>query len=180
MSYTSIQTFLGDVLGLPLSTDQIAKIMQKASAAFAPSHAELKAALPQQTTMNIDETGHPENGKKRWAWGFHAPCPQAFTWFHIDPSWSTEVLHEFPGEIFSGVIDCDHCSVYRKFLAETDAMMQFCWANVIRDVKFLTTDPTDFFVYDEVLDPEPEMEYECPHCGTCFGEGCVGWNCCRL
>jgi transcription elongation factor Elf1 len=39
-------------------------------------------------------------------------------------------------------------------------------------------DPTDFFVYDEFLDPEPEMEYEyeCPHCGTRFGEECVGWN----
>ena len=139
MSYTSIQTFLGDVFGLPLSTGQIAKIIQKGSAALGPSHEELEAALPWQAVMNIDETGHPENGKKLWAWGFHVPGPQGFTWFHIDPSRSTEVLYEFLGETFSGIIGCDYYSVYRKFLKETNAVMQFCWAHLIRDVKFLTT-----------------------------------------
>jgi hypothetical protein len=92
MSYTSIRTFLGDVLGLELSTGQIAKIIQKASAALGPSHAELEAALPWQSVMNIDETGHPENGKKLWTWGFHVPGSRGFTWFHIDPSRSAEVL----------------------------------------------------------------------------------------
>jgi transposase len=139
MSYTSIRTFLDDVLGLPLSTGQIAKIIQKASAALGPSHAELEAALPWQSVMNIDETGHPENGKKLWTWGFHVPGSRGFTWFHIDPSRSTEVLYEFLGETFSGVIGCDYYSVYRKFLNETDAVMQFCWAHLIRDVKFLIT-----------------------------------------
>jgi len=139
MSYTSIQTFLDDVFGLPLSTGQIAKIIQKASVALGPSHAELEATLPGQSMINIDETGHPENGKKLWTWGFHVPGSRGFTWFHIDPSRSTEVLYEFLGETFSGVIGCDYYSVYRKFLNETDAVMQFCWAHLIRDVKFLTT-----------------------------------------
>jgi transposase len=139
MSYTSIQTFLGDVLSLPLSTGQIAKIVQKATVALGPSHAELEAALPGQSMINIDETGHPENGKKLWTWGFHVPGSRGFTWFHIDPSRSTEVLYEFLGETFSGVIGCDYYSVYRKFLNETDAVVQFCWAHLIRDVKFLTT-----------------------------------------
>ena len=139
MSYTSIQTFLDDVFGLPLSTGQIAKIIQKASVALGPSHAELEAALPWQTVMNIDETGHPENGKDLWTWGFHVPGPGGFTWFHIDPSRSTQVLYEFLGEAFSGIIGCDYYSVYRKFLNETNAVMQFCWAHLIRDVKFLTT-----------------------------------------
>ncbi len=89
--------------------------------------------------LNIDETGHPENGKKLWTWGFHVPGPEGFTWFHIDPSRSSDVLYEFLGETFSGVIGCDYYSVYRKFLAETDAVIQFCWAHLIRDVKFLTT-----------------------------------------
>jgi transposase len=139
MSYTSIQTFLGDVLGLSLSTGQIAKIVHKASAALGTSHAELEAALPGQAAMNIDETGHPENGKRLWTWGFHVPGPRGFTWFHVDPSRSCAVLYEFLGETFSGVIGCDYYSVYRKFLAETDAVMQFCWAHLVRDVKFLAT-----------------------------------------
>ena len=70
----------------PPSTGQIAKIIQKASAALGPSHAELEGALPWQSVMNIDETGHPEKGKKLWTWGFHVPGSRGFTWFHIDPS----------------------------------------------------------------------------------------------
>lgn len=139
MSYTSIQTFWGDVFGLPISTGQIAKIVQKASAALESCYAELQASLPDQSVLNIDETGHPENGKRMWSWGFHTPGPQGFTWFHIDPSRSTDVLYEFLGETFSGIVGCDYYSVYRKFLHETDATMQFCWAHLIRDVKFLTT-----------------------------------------
>jgi hypothetical protein len=50
-----------------------------------------------------------------------------------------EVLYEFLGETFSGIIGCGYCSVYRKFIDETDAVMQFCWAHLIRDVKFPTT-----------------------------------------
>jgi transposase len=139
MSYTSIQTFLGDVVGLPLSTGQIAKVVQKASAALGPCHAELQANLPRQSVLDIDETGHPENGQRMWSWGFHAPGPQGFTWFHIDPTRSTDVLYQFLGEAFCGIVGCDYYSVYRKFLDETDAVMQFCWAHLIRDVKFLTT-----------------------------------------
>lgn len=141
MSYTSIQMFLGDVLGLKLSTGQLAKIIQKFSVSLAPSHAEVQAVLPEQAVMNIDETGHPENGKDLWTWGFHVPGPQGFTFFHIDPSRSTKVLYEFLGETFSGIIGCDYYSVYRKFLRETDAKMQFCWAHLVRDVKFLITLP---------------------------------------
>ena len=139
MSYTSIQTFLEDVFSLPLSTGQIAKTIQKVSAALSPSHLELQGSLPQQPVMNIDETGHPENGQRMWTWGFHVPGTRGFTWFHVDPSRSTEVLYEFLGETFSGIIGCDYYGVYRKFLDETDAVMQFCWAHLIRDVKFLTT-----------------------------------------
>ena len=139
MSYTSIQTFLEDVFSLPLSTGQIAKIIQKVSAALSPSHLELQGALPQQPVMNIDETGHPENGQRMWTWGFHVPGAAGL---HLVPRRS---LAEYgsplrvPGRDFSGIIGCDYYGVYRKFLDETDAVMQFCWAHLIRDVKFLTT-----------------------------------------
>jgi len=87
----------------------------------------------------VDETGHPDCGKNLWTWGFHAPGIDGFTWFHIDPSRSSEVLKEFLGETFQGVVGCDYLSAYRKFLRETNAVLQFCWAHLIRDVKFLTT-----------------------------------------
>jgi len=139
MPYRVIQTFLDHVIGLSVSTGQLVKVVQKASEALAPCHAELEACLPDQPILNIDETGHPENGQKMWAWGFHVPGKRGFTWYHIDPSRGSKVLYEFLKETFSGIIGCDYASIYRKFLAETNAIMQFCWAHLIRDVKYLAT-----------------------------------------
>jgi transposase len=141
MPYRVIETFLADVIHLPLSTGQLAKVVRKASAALAPSYAQLVAALPEQAMLNIDETGHPDSGQRLWTWGFHAPQPQGFTLFHIDPSRSSEVLKEFLGETFRGVVGCDYLSAYRKFLHDIGAAMQFCWAHLIRDVKYLVTLP---------------------------------------
>lgn len=141
MSYRVIQTFLSDVVQLNLSTGQLVKIVQKASEALDPFYAQLQTALPTCTMVNIDETGHPENGKKLWTWGFHAPGAEGFTLFHIDTTRSSDVLQEFLGETFAGVVGCDYHSAYRKFLEDVDANMQFCWAHLIRDVKFLTTLP---------------------------------------
>jgi transposase len=139
MTYRVIETFLKDVLDLPLSTGQLAKIVRKASAALAPAWGQLEAVLPGQPVLNVDETGHPENGDRLWTWGFHAPGPQGFTLFHIDPSRSSQVLKEFLGETFRGVVGCDYLSAYRKFLHDIGASMQFCWAHLIRDVKYLIT-----------------------------------------
>lgn len=131
---------LQQVEGLDVSRGQLAKVVvEKVSAALGPCYEQLQAALPQQRAMNVDETGHPECGKRMWNWGFHVPGPGGFTWFHIDPSRSSQVLEQFLGETFGGVLGCDYYSAYRKFLDETPAVMQFCWAHLVRDVKFLTT-----------------------------------------
>jgi transposase len=45
------------------------------------------------------------------------------------------------GEEFNGVLGCDYFSAYRRYLREGNAVVQFCLAHLIRDVKFLTTLP---------------------------------------
>jgi len=141
MTFQVIQTFLRDVLQLDFSTGQLVKIVGKASDALLSSYEQLETSLPTCTMVNIDETGHPENGQKFWTWGFHAPGPDGFTLFHIDAARSSDVLKEFLGETFAGVVGCDYHSAYRKFLEDIGANMQFCWAHLIRDVKYLTTLP---------------------------------------
>ncbi len=128
MSYSCIERFLHDVLHLKLSRGYLVKVVQKMSVALAAGHEELRHALPQQPMLNVDGTGHPENGKQFNVWGFHAPGPAGFTFFHIDPSKSADILKQFLGETFSGVVGCDYAGEYRRFTAETDARLQFCWA----------------------------------------------------
>ena len=97
------------------------------------------AALPAQWQLNVDETGHPENGERLWTWCFRAPL---FTLFKIDPSRKSDVLVEALGLEFEGVLGCDYFSAYRKYMRlNENVLVQFCLAHLIRDVKFLTEHP---------------------------------------
>jgi transposase len=141
LSYGSLRKFLADVGGLQLSTGQLVKVVMKASAALADCHDQLRAALPEQERLGVDETGHPEARRGLWTWCFHVPGPQHFSWFTIDPSRGSDVLKRILGKEFRGVLHCDYFSAYRKYLADTDLTVQFCWAHLIRDIAFLTTLP---------------------------------------
>jgi transposase len=142
MSFTSIQHFFDNVLHLPISRGYLVKVVQKISAALSDGYEELRGLLPQQRIINIDETGHPENGKKLNTWGFHVPGQLGFTFFHIDPRTAPRCSSSFWARPSPGSWAADYAAIYRKFLDETDAVMQFCWAHLIRDVKSSPPCPT--------------------------------------
>jgi len=137
-SYTTIQSFLRDVIGIEVSTGYLAKLIDKASAALEASYTELLEALPSEEVLNIDETGHKNLGKRHWTWCFRALL---FALFKVDPRRSSDVLIEVLGTEFKGVIGADYFSAYRKYMKSFDVLVQFCVAHLIRDVKFLTTLP---------------------------------------
>ena len=137
-SYSTIRQFLRDVIGLPVSRGQLAKVVAKVSEALAGPYAELLAELPGQAALNVDETGHKDKGRSLWTWCFRA---ELYTLFKVDPRRSADVLVEVLGEEFDGVLGCDHFSAYRRFMRSFDVTVQFCLAHLIREVKFLTTLP---------------------------------------
>jgi transposase len=132
-SYTTIQTFLADVLGVRLSRGQLVRAVGKVSRALDTPYAELENALCSQKRLNVDETGH---NRKMWTWCFRALL---FTLFKISPSRGTKVLLEMLGKDFDGVLGCDYFSAYRKFMKDLSIEVQFCLAHLIRDVKFMLT-----------------------------------------
>jgi transposase len=133
-SFSTTARFCRDVLGLNLSRGQLAKVLGKAGVAMQPAYEALAARLPQESCLNVDETGHKENGDGLWTWVFRA---RFFTLFKIDPSRGSEVLIETLGRQFAGVLGCDYFSAYRKYLGEGNVRVQFCLAHLIRDIKFL-------------------------------------------
>jgi len=137
-SFSTIRKFLRDVVRVDVSRGYLAKLIGKVSASLARSYAELFERLPSEAVLNIDETGHKENGQKFWTWCFRA---QLYTLFRIDKSRGSKVLVEVLGEEFQGVLGCDYFSAYRKYMRECDVLVQFCLAHLIRDVKFLLTLP---------------------------------------
>ena len=131
-SYTTIQKYAQDVLTVPLSTGQLAKVIGKVSAALEAPYEQLLEALPSEASLNVDETGHKDNGKRHWTWCFRA---RLYTLFKIDPSRGSDVLLQVLGEEFSGVLGADYFSAYRKYLGDFGILVQFCLAHLIRDVK---------------------------------------------
>ena len=137
-SFSTIRIYLRDVVGVRISRGQLAKVIAKVSAALDEPYDELLEALPGQAVLNVDETGHKDNGARLWTWCFRASL---YTLFKIDPYRSGDVLIDMLGEEFEGVLGCDCFSAYRRYMREFDVTVQFCLAHLIRDVKFLVTLP---------------------------------------
>ena len=137
-SYSTIRKFFRDVLKLTISRGELAKLIRKAGSALAGAYQELRDRLPFERRLNVDETGHKENGKALWTWCFRA---EMFTLFKIDPSRGSDVLIDVLGKEFNGVLGCDYFSAYRKYMKDFNVAVQFCLAHLIRDVKFLLTLP---------------------------------------
>lgn len=135
-SYSTIRKFFRDVLKMKISRGQLVKLINRATASLDGMYARLLACLPAESRVNVDETGHKENGQALWTWCFRA---ELYTLFKIDSSRGSEVLIATLGEEFEGVLGCDYFSAYRKYMKDFGIQVQFCLAHLIRDVKFLTT-----------------------------------------
>jgi transposase len=133
-SYSGIQDFFRDVLGLEVSRGYLAKLNQKAAQAFAQPYAQLLALLPQQAHLNADETGHKENGHRCWTWCFRA---KDFVLFKIHASRGSDVLFDILGQNFQGSLGADFWGAYRKYARHCGVLIQFCLAHLIREVKYL-------------------------------------------
>lgn len=139
-SYTALSCFTDEVLGCRVSRGELAKTLQKISEALRVPYEEALAALPEESTLNIDETGHKENGRRMWTWVFRASL---FAVFYISFKRSSEVLKSVLGLNFKGLLGCDYFSAYHKYVKSSQAEPQFCLAHFIRDVRFLAGNPNE-------------------------------------
>jgi transposase len=137
-SFSTIRTYLRDIVVVTISRGELSKIINKVSAALEEPYEELLLLLPFEDIVNVDETGHKDNGKTWWNWCFRA---ELYTLFRIDAHRNAEVLMNTLGAEFDGILGCDYFSAYRRYMKEGSVCLQFCLAHLIRDIKFLTTLP---------------------------------------
>jgi transposase len=137
-SFSTIRKFLRDVLGIAISRGHLRNVCAKVADSLASAYEELLGLLPREPRLNVDETGHKDNGQAMWTWCFRASL---YTLFKIDASRGSDVLMEVLGKEFNGVLGCDYFSAYRKYMRKCGVLLQFCLAHLIRDVKFLVEHP---------------------------------------
>ena len=136
VSYRPMRAFYRDVLGLNVSTGQLAKIVRQCGDALGEPYTDLCAKLPEQPVTNVDETGHPEHRRHNWLW---CAVGEALTVFRIAASRGAQVLDELLGPEYRGIVCSDFFSAYRKFVAAGERVAAYCWAHLIRDIRYLTT-----------------------------------------
>jgi transposase len=135
LSYSAIEGWMEDVLQVPVSRGYLAKLCTgPISASLASSYQELVDAIPQQEQLGSDETSIKDNGKKHWIWCITAA---AFSVFHIAASRSREVLEKLVGPEFVGYLNFDYFSANCSFAWNYWIKAQYCWAHLIRDIRFL-------------------------------------------
>lgn len=139
VSYTGLADLFAEVLGFKVCRGYLTKVLHhQVSQAVADPVNQLATRLPEQAVINVDETGHKDQGHPYWIWCFRA---KLFVYFKIAPSRSSAVLTEVLGAEFEGVLGCDFFSAYRKYMGHCSALVQFCMAHLIRELKFLSEHP---------------------------------------
>ncbi len=138
-SYSTIETWMEDVLSVPVSRGYLAKLCTgMISNSVQGAYEELVDAIPRQPHLASDETSLKNNGKKHWVWCIAAT---AFTVFHIDKTRARKVLERLVGDEFAGYLNFDYFSANCSFVWHYCIKAQYCWAHLIRDIRFLTKQP---------------------------------------
>lgn len=138
LSYSTLKAFFLEILNLNISRGFLSKICTaKLSLALESAYDEVGRFIRSAPIVGSDETGHNNPAyKSAWTW-----CLQTLqaAYFHNTNSRGSQVLFGILGSDYSGVIECDYFSANKKFVRLSDALVQYCWAHIIRDIKFLQT-----------------------------------------
>src|SRR5215211_4379931 len=131
LSRREVQQLLRDLWAVRVSLGAVVRQEQAQSAALAPIVEEARAAVPQASVVNMDETGWRQEQARAWLW---TVVTAKLTVFRIDRRRSGAVVEALLGPDFAGVVGSDRWSAYSRFPAEQRAI---CWAHLKRDFQSL-------------------------------------------
>ena len=139
LSYTTLEAWMEDVLGVPISRGYLATVCTRTiSESLAEAYQEVQDAIPHQDQLGSDETSLKNNGVRHWIWCITAVT---FSFFQIAKTRSRSVLEELVGTEFAGYLNFDYFSSNCSFAWTYDIKAQYCWAHLIRDIRFLLKYP---------------------------------------
>jgi hypothetical protein len=136
LSYTTTQAVLNDIMGIKVSRGFLVNQIGQVSETLKKPYEQMAEQLGGTEHLHVDETGWKENGKLEWVWAFKAAL---VTVFKIVGTRGSEVLEKVLGEGYGGIVSCDFFGAYKKYATKIAplAIIQFCWAHLIREILFL-------------------------------------------
>jgi transposase len=124
---------LGDLVQLvwqiPISVGSVCQLQQVDSAALAPAHAEVQAAIAAADHVHVDETRWREGSRTPWRW---VAVGTMATLFLIQLGRGKAQLQTLLDVTFTGRVTSDRLAAYNGILT---ARRQVCWAHRIRNLR---------------------------------------------
>lgn len=124
-------SFLEASFALKLAPASVQAIIERAAQAGEKEYAALKEKIRAAKLLYIDETSFSVLGKNWWVWVFRSDTDLLLV---IRNSRGNNVLEEILGKDYAGIVVCDCWRAY-DFL--TNAILQRCWAHLLRKSKEL-------------------------------------------
>lgn len=124
-------SFLEASFALKLAPASVQAIIERAAQAGEQEYAALKEKIRAARLLYIDETSFRVLGKNWWVWAFRSETDLLLV---IRSSRGNNVLEEILGKAFDGIVVCDCWRAY-DFLS--NAVLQRCWAHLLRKSKEL-------------------------------------------
>ena len=139
MSYSTIVGLFDDIIELDISQSFLVKCCnKKLSSSLVPAYSDALEYIRNAAIVGTDETGHKDSGNKNWTWCQHA---DDVVFFRICNSRGSKILLENLGKDFNAILLADFFSANRMFVRLTGSKVQWCWAHLVRDIKFIAQLP---------------------------------------
>jgi len=144
-------SFLDASFDLKLAPATVQAIIERAATAGEKEYSRLKQNIREASLLYIDETSFSVLGKKWWVWVFRSDTSMLLV---IRSSRGNNVLEEILGKDYAGIVVCDCWRAY-DFLS--NAVLQRCWAHLLRKSKELESVPGRHFhkrlsgLFDEII-----------------------------
>ena len=128
-SRLTVQDFCQSVLGVPISTGGIQRIIDRVSRAIEPIHTEIGNQARTAAVNGVDETSWLQSGKLKWLWTM---VNEAVSFFMIHKNRSKQAFEELIAD-WKGILISDNYGVYVNWVNKR----QTCLAHLIRRAKAL-------------------------------------------
>jgi len=128
-SRQTVKDFCQSVLGFPISTGTIQRIIDRSAEAILPIYNEFGYQARQERVNGVDETSWFQSGKLQWLWTL---VNDSVALFMIHPNRSKQAFEKLVAD-WKGILISDNYGVYVNWVNKR----QTCLAHLIRKAKAL-------------------------------------------
>src|SRR3989339_7584 len=118
--------FLFASMAIKLAPASVQAIITRAAQAGTTEYDDIKMRIRKSKRLYVDETSFSVLGQKWWVWIFRSDTDKLIVIRH---SRGNNVLEEILGKDYDGIV---HCDCWRAYDYLTNAILQRCWAHLLR------------------------------------------------